>query len=66
MPACLRTLLKTGRADVRRRPFRQNPSQGDNPNIALTRPHNIEPLTLVARCMAVRRKRSTLCLKDAS
>jgi len=33
--------------------LRQNPSQGDNPNIALTRPHNTGPLTLVARCMAM-------------
>jgi hypothetical protein len=28
---------------------RQNPSQGDNPNIALTRPHIIGLLTLVDR-----------------
>jgi hypothetical protein len=28
---------------------RQNPSQGDNPNVALTRPHIIGPLTLVGR-----------------
>lgn|GEM_PF-3393578 len=27
----------------------QNPSQGDNPNVALTRPHIIGPLTLVGR-----------------
>ena len=33
-------------------PF-QTPSQGDNPNIALTRPQSTRPLTLVGECLAV-------------
>ncbi len=29
------------------------PSQGDNPNVALTRPQDIRPLTLVGECQVV-------------
>lgn len=31
----------------------QSPSQGDNPNIALTRPQFISPLTLVGQWLVV-------------
>ncbi len=37
--------VKKGRLNSR--PFFKDPSQGDNPNIALTRPQNTRPLTLV-------------------
>ena len=37
------------RAGAMLRPFFENPGQGDNPNIALTRPQIIGPLTLVGQ-----------------
>jgi hypothetical protein len=35
------------RAGIFAGPLSEAPSQGDNPNIALTRPQNTRPLTLV-------------------